>query len=109
MNVKPGETMEDYLVWRLNLIVPSHGDTLVSLGIADTQRPAMPRQRVSWGQFQLLLSHFSPLREMIEQLLSLFERDGGTWDDYHAREFEPHLDEDFEDGCRGYLNTLKRN
>lgn len=109
MNVKPGGTFEDYLIWRLDLIVPVNDVTLVSLGVANTSKVATPRRRVSWKAFQALVHHFLEVRTIIEELLSLFEDDGGTWDSYHEREILPLFDEDFEEGCRRYLRTLKYN
>lgn len=109
MNVKPGGTFEDYLIWRLDLIVPLNDVTLVSLGVANTARSATPRQRVSWKAFHALVHFLHEERTIAEELLSLFESDGGSWDSYHEREFEPIFDEDFETGCRRYLRSLKYN
>lgn len=109
MNVKPGDTFEDYLIWRLDLVVPLNGVTLVSLGVANTARSVTPRLRVSWKAFQGLVFHLSEVKGLAEELLSLFELDGGSWDSYHEREFLPLFDEDFEEASRRYLRSLKYN
>ena len=106
MSTKPGDTMEDYLAWQLNLVVDHHGEANVSLGIANTPGHVMPRRRLTWKQFQFMVVTLEPLRPVIEQLLVDYdEKKDGGWKHY-STSIEEVFDEDVEGWCREYLKLL---
>lgn len=106
MSSKPGNTLEDYLAWQLNVSVEHQGQAPVSLGISTTCSHVSPRRRMSWQQFQYIVVSCEPVRPVIEDLLADYdEGTHGPWHEY-ALTFEDHYDERVEGWLRTHLKAI---
>jgi len=109
MSSKPGDTMEDFLAWQLDIVVENHGEANVSLGIAEALGNVLPRRRLSWKQFQFIVVVCEPLREDIERQLREFDEETScSWRDYCAV-FEDYYPDEIDKWCRDYLKALASN
>ncbi len=108
LNVKPGDTFEDYLVWKLNLHVLQPAGAPISLGIARTPSvPCWPRQSISWTEFQFLVESLSPLRPIIEGFLADYDPQECDWLLYDAATMEECFDESIAISSWDHLKQLR--
>lgn len=94
MSSLPGLTLEEYVMWDLDLIVDGESMANPSLALAEAMGVRTGRRRLTLAQFQPILSLYEPFRDAIEYKLEDYsEEDCGSWRDYagYAFEFIPDL------------------
>lgn len=89
MSTCPGTTLEDYLMWRYNLIVDGDSSANLSLQIAEAMGVKTARKRITAAEFAPLVELFEPHRRKIEwRLEDCSEDESGSWRDYAGFAFD---------------------
>lgn len=87
MSSCPGSTLEDYLMWDLDLIVEDQNQANESLRIAEALGVKTRRKLITQLEFNPIVALFEPHREVVEYLLQDFDDDTQSWRDYAGASF----------------------
>lgn len=99
MSSIPGYTLEDYVMWLLDIKVKGRDDANLSLQIAEILGfNENPRPLISEVDFQKIISYFEPYRNTTERRLADFDHEWQSWRTYAAYSFE-HIPDDVVDSA----------
>lgn len=90
MSSCPGFTLEAYVAWQHDVVVPENDDDPnPSLRFAEVLGTIPPRPRLTRVQFAAVIAPYEPYREQIEdKLLEYDEDENGSWRTYAGYSFD---------------------
>jgi len=88
MSSCPGLQLEDFIMWKHDLIVDGYTGANSSLQIAETLGVQTRRVRITRDQFIPFVELYEPYRDHVEQLLLDFDEYENSWRDYAGYNFD---------------------
>ena len=82
MSSIPGYTLEDYIMWEVNITVDDLSDANHSLGIAESLGNITRRSHLTKDEFNDIVLLWEPYRDSVESTLGGFDADQQSWRDY---------------------------
>lgn len=88
MSSLPGYTLEDYVAWRLDIVVEGHLDPNFSLFMAEALGTIPRRPILLQKEFKDILDLYEPFRQQVEYLLHEYDEETQSWRDYAGYGFD---------------------
>lgn len=88
MSTIPGYTLEDYVMWELDLIVDGDGHANLSLQVAEAMGQQTRRTNITANQFGKIMELFEPYRAKVESALLDYDYEYQSWRDYAGIAFD---------------------
>lgn len=88
MSSLPGYTLEDYVAWRLDIVIEGQPDPNFSLFMAEALGTIPPRPVLSQEEFKNVLDLYEPFRQQVEYLLREYDEEAQSWRDYAEYGFD---------------------
>ena len=105
MSSKPGNTLEDFLLWDFDIVVPDMNDANVSLMMAEALGNIPQRPRLTKEQFAQVVAMFEPYRESVEIALDNFDEESQSWRAYAGAAFD-WLPDELIKNARARVNSF---
>lgn len=103
--VTTSRIFDDFLSWRLNLVVIDHDQPYQALSPFHSTQPLTPPKRVTWDTFHLLSSMLRPMAHKVEELIQEYDPRLCSWEAYCESVIDDYFDEDIEKICRNVLKS----